>query len=176
VQLGAEDSWKYVAIRTRPKADDLSALPGPTRHWLREVPHPRIVRPSSVRVGDWVADGILLIGDAAHGMLPHLGLGGSLTLADVPVASEVVIEAVRNGDTAAASLRRYQDRSSRRVAYARRISEIFALATTQPGLAGIRNANLARLGRRQALLDRFIGELAGTEVPSAGVRLAVMLP
>jgi len=143
-----------------------------------ELEHARVVRPASLRVARWTADRAILIGDAAHGMLPHLGLGGSSTLEDVPVLVDVVEHALRSGKTDAASLAEFQLRRGPRVAYARRASEVWALSMTSslPGIRVLRDWNFRRLARRRQVVDAFVSELAGEQTVRLRSRLSVGLP
>lgn len=183
VDLGEDCSWTYAVVRGagdgtgpiggRPGPEGMA---GPVREWMAAVPEARVVRPWSVRVPAWTAEGVVLMGDAAHGLLPHLGLGGSLTLAEVPALTEVVRRAVVTGDNRAARLAEFQRRVGPKVRYARRICELFGLATTARGMGWARDANLARLQRKDRSLSNFLDELAGPGIPALPIRLAVLLP
>ncbi|MGH7273610.1 MAG: FAD-dependent oxidoreductase, partial [Nitrospiria bacterium] len=51
-----------------------------------------------VKADRWVADGVALMGDAAHAMNPHVSQGRNQALEDAMVLSEVVAECFRQGD------------------------------------------------------------------------------
>lgn len=63
------------------------------------------------RMPRWDADGLLLIGDAAHAMSPVAGVGINLAVADAVAAARLVTPALRRGGTVSrAVLRRVQRR------------------------------------------------------------------
>jgi 2-polyprenyl-6-methoxyphenol hydroxylase-like FAD-dependent oxidoreductase len=64
--------------------------------------------PSFIRVDKWVGNGVALLGDSAHTFHPHSGQGVNLSLQDALVLADVILEAVKSGDTSAAKLASYQ--------------------------------------------------------------------
>jgi 2-polyprenyl-6-methoxyphenol hydroxylase-like FAD-dependent oxidoreductase len=126
----------------------------------------------------WAVDGVVLMGEAAHPMLPHLGLGGSMTLADVPTLAEMVDDALRSGDTSSRVLGRLRQLRRREVGYAQRISLLWAL--TSPGsnflLRRLRDLDFLLLGRSPQRMSRFLQELVEHGVPPLLCRAAVWLP
>ncbi len=182
--LGDGGSWLY-GISHGPPAGDPTELvraragrDPSVRDAASELATVALLRPSTVHVAAWARDGALLMGDAAHAMLPHLGLGGSLALEDVPVMADVVAGALARGDVSATALGEFQRRRGTRVAYAQRVSALWALATTArlPGVGALRDMNLRRMAARPGLLEAFVGELAASGVPRRRTRLAVLLP
>jgi 2-octaprenyl-6-methoxyphenol hydroxylase len=143
-----------------------------------ELEHAIELRPWSMRVPRWATEGAVVVGDAAHGMLPHLGLGGTLTLEDVPVLGEVIGDALRSGDMSVGRLSAFQRRRSRRVSYARRISNIWAAAMTSPlpWLRFARDLNFSRLSRRSPLMYAFVRELSSQAAPTIRTRMGMWLP
>lgn len=184
VAVGAGKSWVYAISLQK----DDPAVGAPIRGYGELDPEARAavselrdvieISPWSWRVREWAADGILLIGDAAHCILPHLGLGGTMALEDIPVLTEVVLEALGSGDTSVATLKTFQSRRAARVNYSRRVSELWALSLTTrlPGLRYLRDYNFKRLSKHPELVDAFVRELSGTEPPSTRTRLKVWLP
>jgi 2-polyprenyl-6-methoxyphenol hydroxylase-like FAD-dependent oxidoreductase len=184
VALGGNKSWLYATIR-QPGGDAglqsvqaYGLLDQQAKGAIDQLVNVIEVRPWSVHVHRWASDGIILMGDAAHSMLPHLGLGANLTLEDVPALVEVVGQALRTGDTSAKKLAEFQDRRKSRVAYARRVSELWALSITSrlPGVRFMRDLNFLRLSKHQGAMETFLRELAGSESPRLRTRLNVWLP
>lgn len=183
VSLG-EKSWVYAITRLRDRDRGIQSIQAYAKvdpqvsQALEQLENVREIRPWSIRVRPWVADGFMLIGDAAHTILPHLGLGGSLTLEDVPSMASVVVDALAVGNTAAERLRDFERRRRRRISYACRISEFWALSMTSrlPGMRLMRDLNLWRISKKPRMIERFLQELAGTENPKLGTRLNVWLP
>ena len=109
--MGENASWFAVVVPTR--SDGHAVL----RRYAQEgdpqlaaavaaLPRGYTVAPVSGYSPRWAADGIVLMGDAAHPVIPHLGLGGSQTLLDIPVLAEVADAALKSGDTSAKALGR----------------------------------------------------------------------
>lgn len=185
----------------------VSALPlGPRRSWLSVCTHggdgrellsryarasdPEIapalealdrgwtVEPANGYVPRWSVDGVVLMGEAAHPMVPHLGLGGSQTLEDVPVLAEVVDEALRTGDASSGVLERFRARRRRGIAYAQRVSLSWAWISTgsNRALRLLRDAGMWRLARHRDGFARYLRELAERGRPSLRARTIVWLP
>lgn len=56
----------------------------------------------------WVKDGLVIMGDAAHTMSPTGAFGISAALVDAEVLSDVLVEALRLGDTSAGQLKQFE--------------------------------------------------------------------
>ncbi|MFF2654975.1 FAD-dependent oxidoreductase [Streptomyces sp. NPDC058045] len=187
VSLGEKASWLYTVAQESDVSDPgsalrdyahLDSLDATYATAFDQVERTAVVRPWTVTVPRWSTDGAMLMGDAAHGMLPHLGLGGSLTLEDVPLLSEVVEEAVRTGDFCAPRLSAFQQRRQARTAYAQRTSNQWArvLCSTTPGARTARDLAMRRMARNMELAQRFYRELASPSGPSLGTRMRMMMP
>lgn len=183
VSLGEEHSWLYTVAHESEAADPERTL----SHYASLDPEPAaafqhvrrtaVVRPWNIKVPRWATDGALLMGDAAHGMLPHFGLGGSLTLEDVPILREVVEDALHRGDTCAPRLSAFQQRRRARAAYAQRTSNQWArlLSSRAPGIQTARDVAVRRLVNDMGLVKRFYRELASPAVPSLNTRAKMLL-
>lgn len=183
VDLGGR-SWVYVVTREADVHDPATSI----RHYAAldtasaaafdKVERIAQVRPWSIRVPQWARDGAVLMGDAAHGMLPHFGLGGTLTLEDVPVLCEVIGEALHSSDTSMDRLGAFQQRRRARVGYAQRVSNRWAglLTTSVPGVGLARDLNLRRMANNTAIIEKFYQELAFSAVPSFATRLRMLFP
>ncbi len=186
IDVGGGRSWRYGIFqdplhrRRRPgKAGAPAAVadpPPPVAAVAAELDGPAVLQPSSIRARRWAVDNVVLLGDAAHGMLPHLGLGGSLTLGGVPVLADVIVRALAGGDTSALALSEFQARHGRRVAHARRACELFALGCSLPGFQAVSKVNLRRLGRHPQTLATFVRAMSGSDRPGLSTRCSVWLP
>lgn len=184
VALGAGGSWLYSVLHGLPAGDPLESLRAQTRRdpWIgpaaNELERVAIFRPWSVRVTRWARDRVLLVGDAAHAMLPHVGLGGSTALEGMPLLAETILAALAAGDLSAERLEDFRRRRRERVAHAQRVSEAWALATTAalPGLERLRDAGLRRVAVRGAPLREFVEAFAAGRRPGLATRLRLCLP
>jgi 2-octaprenyl-6-methoxyphenol hydroxylase len=109
-------------------------------------------------------------------MLPHLGLGGSLSVDGATVLAEVLLGALDKGDTSVGALSEFQRRYGARVAHARRACELWALGCTMYGFRTVRDLNFWRLRRRPQTLQAFVDEMAGHARPGMRTRWSVWLP
>jgi 2-polyprenyl-6-methoxyphenol hydroxylase-like FAD-dependent oxidoreductase len=57
----------------------------------------------------YVADGVMLLGDAAHTTPPYLGMGMNMGLRDGVIAAKVIQQALKEGTTEAAALKPYEE-------------------------------------------------------------------
>ena len=138
--------------------------------------------PSYVRVDPWVSDGVVLLGDAAHTFHPHAGQGVNLSLQDVLVLSEVIVEAMGSKNVSAKNLGVYQ---AKRKMYADVIGQ-YAHYTASWALSEnwlIRRLNvhaLRKLQKNRELLREALTITAGlfTKKPSRirQLRIAGLLP
>lgn len=184
VAVGRGQSWLYAIVNEadsqlpREQINAYGRLDAQAQEALAKLDSVVAIRPWSRRVRHWVANGILLMGDAAHCILPHLGLGGTMALEDVPLLSEVITDALRKGETKATALRAFHQHRRARVAYARRISEFWALSMTSrlPGLRFMRDYKFNRLSKCPELVETFVRELSGSEPPTIRTRVGMWLP
>jgi 2-octaprenyl-6-methoxyphenol hydroxylase len=113
----------------------------------------------------FVAERLVLVGDAAHGVHPIAGQGLNLGLRDVAALAEVLIEARRRGEDIAASdvLERYQD--WRRFDVVRMAMGMDAVNTLfsngNPLLEAVRGLGLGLVNALPAARRYFIREAAG---------------
>ena len=167
----AEADGGYELFARLSKSDDYAAAA------LEGQASSLVLRPWSVHVPRWTADGLVLVGDAAHGVLPHLGFGANLALEDVPVLADVVAQALAAGDVSAARLARFQQQRRHRVAYLQRVSEMWAYVLTArlPGVRGARDAGLRFLAKRPDGGQSYLRDLCTPDAPPRSVRLAAGL-
>jgi 2-polyprenyl-6-methoxyphenol hydroxylase-like FAD-dependent oxidoreductase len=79
----------------------------------------------------WTTDRVVLVGDAAHGLSPHIAAGGTLGVEDVGV----LVRALAAGPGLPAALRAYEAERVPRYAAVREYSRTVELATTAPRYA-----------------------------------------
>jgi 2-octaprenyl-6-methoxyphenol hydroxylase len=126
----------------------------------------------------FVAQGLALVGDAAHGVHPIAGQGLNLGLRDVAALSEVLIMAARRGEDIGACdvLERYQRwRRFDVVRMALGMDAVNSLFSNESAvLAALRGVGLGLVNAMPALRRRFIREAAG--LAAAEPRLMQGLP
>ena len=131
------------------------------------------------RLRRWYADGLLLIGDAAHAMSPVGGVGINLAIQDAVAAARILAPALQTGGPVpVAILRRVQLRrwwptaliqGGQRVAHRRILKPVLTAQTS--GAAGHDDAGESQQGRLTAT-PRQQGGLTGTAAtpPAAAAR------
>jgi salicylate hydroxylase len=99
----------------------------------------------------WHTERVVLIGDAAHAMVPHQGQGANQTIEDVIVLADCLADADLAGDLAPA-LRRYEQRRRKRTIAVQWLSRRTADLMHVP--------NGPQIGHRDALLAGLYSSLA----------------
>lgn len=183
VALGDGKSWLYSIRHGEPEREprrtvrQASAVAGADKVARQELGEVATVRPWTIHLRRWADDGVLLVGGAAHAMQPHVGLGGSVTLAGCKRAEEVVRSALRSDDVSRERLAGYRKAHYPMVAYARRLSDLWAYSLTArfPGIRAVAEVMMRRVERQPERLARLIEELARGRVPALSTRLAAGL-
>ena len=138
---------------------ELSATFQGFRNWEQSACMPT----GRVRVATWVADGAVLIGDAAHGMNPHASQGRMQAMADAVALADLVPSCLANDDFSAATLRAYETRRRPTVNMLQRLAdeEVFFWNTGNPLLIWLRNRVFSTIDRNRRLKYRMVAVKAG---------------
>jgi salicylate hydroxylase len=146
--------------------EEVRAVVAGAAGWTRVVP-------ASARVPRWEADRVVLLGEAAHPMLPHLGLGGTHTLEDVPVLLETLQPLLRDDRLDREALARFRAARSARVDHARRVSNWWAAFVAAPFIPTrlLRDGLCRWMGRHPAALEGLLAELGGAGLATTMPRL-----
>ena len=119
-----------------------------------------------VKAARWVAEGVALMGDAAHAMNPHVSQGRNQALEDAMVLSEVIMECFKRGDFSQKALLAYED--TRRVTVERfqRLADrqVFFWNAGDPIRTGLRDRVFRTLDQNARLRYRMLAQVAGLEV------------
>ncbi|WP_431683393.1 FAD-dependent oxidoreductase [Kitasatospora sp. KL5] len=128
------------------------------------------------RAREWVRDGLVLIGDAAHTHSPLGAQGINLALQDAALLHPVLVEAVRAGDVSAGRLRAYAEPRARDIDQVMRMQTLQARAMLSQGrVARAVRPRLASLVQRTPAGSRITGRIAFGN-PAARVHSELFVP
>jgi len=116
-----------------------------------------------VRAASWVADGVALLGDAAHAMNPHVSQGRNQALEDAFYLADAVEEGFRKGDHSMKTLQVYEAARRPVVETLQRLADemVWAWNTGNPLIARIRDHVLRRIDRAPRLKAKVVEAVAG---------------
>jgi len=115
------------------------------------------------RAKSWVAEGAVLIGDAAHGMNPHASQGRMQAMVDAVTLAKILPSCLENNDFSSASLKRFEDQRRPQVEMLQQLAdeEVFFWNTGNPVLAFLRNRVFSTLDRNRRLQYQVLTATAG---------------
>lgn len=125
-----------------------------------------------VKTSAWVADGAVLIGDAAHAMNPHASQGRMQAMADAMALAELIPSCLEKGDCSAHALAPYERRRRPQVEMLQRMADeqVIFWNTGNPVLAFLRDRVFRTLGRNRRLSYKVLETTAGLrETPPFGL-------
>jgi 2-polyprenyl-6-methoxyphenol hydroxylase-like FAD-dependent oxidoreductase len=116
-----------------------------------------------VRTPTWVADGAVLIGDAAHAMNPHASQGRMQAMEDAMTLANLIPECLRDGDCSASRLRAYETARRSQVTMLQRLADqqVFYWNTGNPIVACLRDRVFRTLDRNARLRYQVLSTTAG---------------
>ncbi|MET8541759.1 FAD-dependent oxidoreductase [Kitasatospora sp. NPDC004799] len=107
------------------------------------------------RLHRWYADGLLLIGDAAHAMSPAGGVGINLAVQDAVAAAALLAEPLRRGRPTVAALARVQHRRWRPTVVMQGVQQALHHLMFEPVLTGRQSGPPTRLVRLARYVPGF---------------------
>lgn len=115
------------------------------------------------RAKTWVADGAVLIGDAAHGMNPHASQGRMQAMVDAVALSEVLTTCFSQQDYSAEALKAFEKERRPQVEMLQRLAdeEVLFWNTANPLLAWLRNRVFSTIDHNQRLQYQVLTATAG---------------
>ena len=121
-----------------------------------------------VRATTWVADGAVLIGDAAHAMNPHASQGRMQAMMDAMALSDLIPGLLEQGDMSAAKLRAYERQRRPQVDMLQRMADeqVRFWNTGNPLLAHLRDRVFRTLDRNHRLRYQVLSATAGLRTES----------
>ena len=116
-----------------------------------------------VKTTTWVADGAVLIGDAAHAMNPHASQGRMQAMADAMTLAELIPSCLEKGDCSAQALAPYERRRRPQVEMLQRMADeqVIFWNTGNPVLAFLRDRVFRTIGRNRRLSYKVLETTAG---------------
>jgi 6-methylpretetramide 4-monooxygenase len=115
------------------------------------------------RAKTWVADGAVLIGDAAHGMNPHASQGRMQAMADAVVLAQRLATCFSQEDFSADALKVFETQRRPQVEMLQRLAdeEVLFWNTSNPVLAWLRNRVFSTLDQNRRLQYQVLTATAG---------------
>lgn len=116
-----------------------------------------------VRTSHWVADGAVLIGDAAHAMNPHASQGRMQAMVDAMTLADLVPSCLADGDCSASRLRVYEAARRPQVNMLQSLADqqVFYWNTGNPLIAWLRDRVFRTLDRNPRLRSQVLSTTAG---------------
>ncbi len=125
----------------------------------------------TAQASSWVADGVALLGDAAHACHPHVAQGSTQAMLDALALAPVLSRCLEDGDCSAERLSAYEESRRPTVERLKRIAHEYAWLwnTGNPLLAWLRDRAFRGIGRRPNLLSKVLETEAGLRVAPLSV-------
>jgi 2-polyprenyl-6-methoxyphenol hydroxylase-like FAD-dependent oxidoreductase len=116
-----------------------------------------------VRTPTWVADGAVLIGDAAHAMNPHASQGRMQAMVDAMTLADLLPECLAADDYSAGRLKRFEHQRRPQITMLQRLADeqVLFWNTANPMVAFLRNRVFRTLDRNARLRYRVLSTTAG---------------
>jgi 2-polyprenyl-6-methoxyphenol hydroxylase-like FAD-dependent oxidoreductase len=116
-----------------------------------------------VRTPTWVADGAVLIGDAAHAMNPHASQGRMQAMVDAMTLADILPGCLTDNDCSAVRLRTFEMSRRPHVTMLQRLADqqVFYWNTGNPVVALLRDRVFETLDRNARLRYRVLSTTAG---------------
>jgi 2-polyprenyl-6-methoxyphenol hydroxylase-like FAD-dependent oxidoreductase len=145
-------AWASIAPRFAPLFDSLA-------DWNQTAYMPT----GRVRTPRWVADGAVLIGDAAHAMNPHASQGRMQAMVDAVTLAELVPSCLADRDCSAARLAAYEMARRAQVTMLQRLADqqVLYWNTGNPLIAWVRDRVFRTLDRNARLRYQVLSTTAG---------------
>jgi 2-polyprenyl-6-methoxyphenol hydroxylase-like FAD-dependent oxidoreductase len=125
-----------------------------------------------VKTKQWVADGAVLIGDAAHAMNPHASQGRMQAMADAMALADLIPRCLETDDVSVSALAEFERRRRPQVSMLQRMADeqVIFWNTGNPVLAFLRDRVFRTMGRNRRLRHRVLETTAGLrETPPFGL-------
>ncbi len=116
-----------------------------------------------VRTPTWVADGAVLIGDAAHAMNPHASQGRMQAMVDAMTLADLLPECLATNEYSASKLRTYEAARRPQVSMLQKLADeqVLFWNTSNPVIGFLRDRVFSTLDRNARLRYRVLSTTAG---------------
>ncbi len=116
-----------------------------------------------VRTPTWVADGAVLLGDAAHAMNPHASQGRMQAMVDATTLADLLPQCLATNDYSAEKLRTYETARRPQVTMLQKLADeqVMFWNTANPIIAFLRDRVFSTLDRNARLRYRVLSTTAG---------------
>ncbi|MDH4083433.1 MAG: FAD-dependent monooxygenase [Nitrospira sp.] len=116
-----------------------------------------------VRTPTWVADGAVLIGDAAHAMNPHASQGRMQAMVDAMTLADLLPECLATNEYSATKLRTYETARRPQVTMLQKLADeqVLFWNTANPVIGFLRDRVFSTLDRNARLRYRVLSTTAG---------------
>lgn len=118
-----------------------------------------------VRMSTWVADGAVLIGDAAHAMNPHASQGRMQAMVDAMTLADMLPGCLADGDCSATRLKKFEETRRPQVTMLQRLADeqVFYWNTANPAVAFLRDRVFRTLDCNVRLRYQVLATTAGLQ-------------
>jgi 2-polyprenyl-6-methoxyphenol hydroxylase-like FAD-dependent oxidoreductase len=136
---------------------------GPTFRCLKDWSQTAYMPTGRVKASTWVAEGAVLIGDAAHAMNPHASQGRMQAMVDAMALADLIPQCVAAHDFSEARLRAFERARRPQVEMLQRLADeqVLFWNTGNPVLALLRDRVFRTLDRNARLRYRVLSTTAG---------------
>jgi 2-polyprenyl-6-methoxyphenol hydroxylase-like FAD-dependent oxidoreductase len=130
---------------------------------LRDWKQTAFMPTGRVRTPTWVADGAVLIGDAAHAMNPHASQGRMQAMVDAMTLADLLPECLATNEYSATKLRTYETARRPQVTMLQKLADeqVLFWNTANPVVAFLRDRVFSTLDRNARLRYRVLSTTAG---------------
>jgi 2-polyprenyl-6-methoxyphenol hydroxylase-like FAD-dependent oxidoreductase len=130
---------------------------------LRDWKQTAFMPTGRVRTPTWVADGAVLIGDAAHAMNPHASQGRMQAMVDAMTLADLLPECLATNEYSATTLRTYETARRPQVTMLQKLADeqVLFWNTANPVVAFLRDRVFSTLDRNARLRYRVLSTTAG---------------
>ncbi len=164
IRAGSYDSVKARGLPSLQEAwIKIDPSSEPIFRTLRDWKQTAFMPTGRVRTPTWVADGAVLIGDAAHAMNPHASQGRMQAMVDAMTLADLLPECLATNEYSAAKLSTYETLRRPQVTMLQKLADeqVLFWNTANPVVAFLRDRVFHTLDRNARLRYRVLSTTAG---------------